>query len=130
MKESEINETYQEFSVKCGERAERLAWAFIIMLAGCLISGHAFQTFAVCAMLSVISLLLGVLQSLWQTVTIWLFKQRVHREQERYKDQPDVTIIEPDNYPDYVGFGAWVFYLLKIATIAAAVCYFVHQILA
>ena len=58
MKESEINETYQEFSVKCGERAERLAWAFIIMLVGCLISGHAFQTFAVCAMLSVISLLL------------------------------------------------------------------------
>ena len=130
MKESEINETYQEFSVKCGERAERLAWAFIIMLVGCLISGHAFQTFAVCAMLSVISLLLGVLQSLWQTVTIWWFKQRVHREQERNKDQPGVTIIEPDNYPDYVGFGAWVFYLLKIATIAAAVCYFVHQILA
>lgn len=130
MKTEEINETYQEFSVKCGERAERLAWAFIGMLTGCLISGHAFQTFAVCAMLSVISLLLGVLQSFWQTVTIWLFKQRVECQQARYKDLPNVTIVAPDNYPNYVGFGAWVFYLLKIATIAAAVCYFVHQILA
>ena len=28
MEKEEINETYQEFSVKCGERAEWLAWLF------------------------------------------------------------------------------------------------------
>ena len=129
MKLQEINETYMNFSEKCGDRAERLAWMFIGMTCAGLVSGHTYSEFLTCAALSVVFMLLGVLQSLWQTVTIWLFKQNVERVKRECEGTAAVQFVEPDGYPNYIGFGAWVFYLLKMVAIAAAVVHFVQRIL-
>jgi hypothetical protein len=112
-----VYDFYQERSVKAGERADQLAWMFIVMMTGGLISGHAFQTFSVCAALSVLYLLLSVMQAVWQTFTSWIFMRQIER-----------TDIKPSDYPSWVGGGAWLFFWLKKITIATAVCYFVHAI--
>jgi hypothetical protein len=45
-------------------------------------------------------------------VTIWLVKCRIKR-----------TGITLNDYPDWVGFGAWVFYWLKMIIIAIGAIY-------
>ena len=116
--EDKVYDFYQERSVKAGERADQLAWMFIVMMTGGLISGHAFQTFSICAMLAAIYMLLSVVQAVWQTFTSWLFKNIIHRTGET-----------PEDYPSWVGGGAWFFFWAKMITIASAVIYFAKAIL-
>ena len=116
--EEQVYDYYQERSVKAGERADQLAWMFIVMMTGGLISGHAFQTFSICAMLAAIYMLLSVVQAVWQTFTSWLFKNIIHRTGEM-----------PEDYPSWVGGGAWFFFWAKMITIASAVIYFAKAIL-
>ena len=103
---------YQERSKVSGDRAEQLAWAMIVLLVGQLIGGSKYAEFYVLGGAALIYLLLSTLQYVWQSVTIWLVKFRIKR-----------TGIVLSDYPDWVGFGAWVFYWLKMIVITAATIY-------
>ena len=111
--EEEVYDFYQESSVRACSRADQLAWMFVMMATGCLIAGHAWQTFLTCAALALVYLLLSVLQAVWQTLTAWLFKRQVAR-----MDTP------PDDYPWWMGCGAWAFFWAKMVAITAAVIHF------
>lgn len=103
---------YQERSGISGDRAEQLAWAMIVLLAGQLIGGSKYAEFYVLGGAGLLYLLLSTLQSVWQSVTIWLIKCRIKR-----------TGIVLSDYPDWVGFGAWAFYWLKMIVIAIGAIY-------
>ena len=103
---------YQERSKVSGDRAEQLAWAMIVLLVGQLIGGSKYAEFYVLGGAALIYLLLSTMQYVWQSVTIWLVKFRIKR-----------TGIVLSDYPDWVGFGAWVFYWLKMIIIAIATIY-------
>ena len=103
---------YQERSKVSGDRAEQLAWAMIALLTGQLIGGSKYAEFYVLGGAALLYLLLSAMQSVWQSVTIWLVKCRIKR-----------TGIQLNDYPDWVGFGAWVFYWLKMFVIAIAAIY-------
>ena len=103
---------YQERSKVSGDRAEQLAWAMIALLTGQLIGGSKYAEFYVLGGAALLYLLLSATQSVWQSVTIWLVKCRIKR-----------TGITLNDYPDWVGFGAWVFYWLKMIVIAIAAIY-------
>lgn len=103
---------YQERSKTSGDRAEQLAWAMIALLTGQLIGGSNYAEFYVLGGAALLYLLLSTMQSVWQSVTIWLVKCRIKR-----------TGILLNDYPDWVGFGAWVFYWLKMIVIALAAIY-------
>lgn len=115
--EEKVYDYNQERSVKAGERANQLAWMFIVMMTGGLISGNVFKTFAVCAALAAAYMLLSVAQAVWQTFTSWLFKQQIKKMD-----------VAPDDYPSWVGGGAWLFFWAKMISIASAVIYFVKAI--
>lgn len=115
--EEEVYDFYQERSGTAGDRADQLAWMFVAMAAGVLISGHAWQTFFVSAALSVTYLLLSVLQAVWQAFTAWLFKRQVSR-----------MATPPTDYPWWIGCGAWLLFWLKMAAITAAVVCFVKSV--
>ena len=115
--EEKAYDDYQERSVKSGDRADQLAWMFIAMAMGVLIAGHVYQSFLVCAALATIYMLLSTLQSVWQTFAIWLIKCRIK--------ESDIVL---DDYPNWVGFGAWIFYWLKMIAITSAVVYFVKVV--
>lgn len=119
---------YQEFSGIAGKRAGDIAWAFIIMMAAGLVSGHAFSTFSICAGLALLHLLLGMMQSLWQSVAFWFCMCREKRIRKQYANLSDEEYTYPEDYPDWVGFVAWVFYYAKMIVIAAAVVYFIHNL--
>ena len=103
---------YQERSKVSGDRAEQLAWAMIVLLAGQLIGGSKYAEFYVLGGAALLYMLLSAMQSVWQSVTIWLVKCRIKR-----------TGIKLNDYPDWVGFGAWVFYWLKMIIIAIGAIY-------
>ena len=103
---------YQERSTTAGDRAERLAWAFILVLCAQFIGGHSFKEPFVMAAGGICYMLLSALQALWQTVTFWIIRTRIKR---------DGLLI--DDYPQWVGGGAWVFYYLKMAVITATATY-------
>lgn len=103
---------YQDRSKTSGDRAEQLAWAMIVLLAGQLIGGSKYAEFYVLGGAALLYLLLSAMQSVWQSVTIWLIKCRINR-----------TGIVLNDYPDWVGFGAWVFYWMKMIVIAIAAIY-------
>lgn len=103
---------YQERSKTSGDRAEQLAWAMIVLLAGQLIGGSKYAEFYMLGGAALLYLLLSTVQSVWQSVTIWLVKCRIKR-----------TGITLSDYPDWVGFGAWVFYWLKMIIIAIGAIY-------
>lgn len=103
---------YQERSKTSGDRAEQLAWAMIVLLAGQLIGGSKYAEFYVLGGAALLYLLLSSMQSVWQSVTIWLVKCRIKR-----------TGIVLNDYPDWVSFGAWVFYWLKMIIIAIGAIY-------
>ena len=84
----------------------------IVLLAGQLIGGSKYAEFYVLGGAALLYLLLSAMQSVWQSVTIWLVKCRIKR-----------TGIQLNDYPDWVGFGAWVFYWLKMIVIAIAAIY-------
>ena len=103
---------YQERSKVSGDRAEQLAWAMIALLTGQLIGGSKYAEFYVLGGAALLYLLLSAMQSAWQSVTIWLVKCRIKR-----------TGIQLNDYPDWVGFGAWVFYWLKMIIIVIGAIY-------
>ena len=103
---------YQERSKTSGDRAELLAWAMIALLAGQLIGGSKYAEFYVLGGAALLYLLLSTMQSVWQSVTIWLIKCRIKH-----------TGIKLNDYPDWIGFGAWVFYWLKMIVIAIGAIY-------
>ena len=103
---------YQKRSKVSGDRAEQLAWAMIALLAGQLIGGSKYAEFYVLGGAALLYLLLSTMQSVWQSVTIWLIKCRIKR-----------TGIVLSDYPNWVGFGAWVFYWLKMIIIAIGAIY-------
>lgn len=115
--EEKVYDFYQERNMKAGERADQLAWMFIVMMTGGLISGHAFQAFSVCASLAAVYMLLSVAQAVWQTFTAWLFKQQIKKTGET-----------PEDYPSWMSGGAWLFFWAKMITIASAVIYFVKAL--
>lgn len=103
---------YQKRSKTSGDRAEQLAWAMIVLLTGQLIGGSKYAEFYVLGGAALLYMLLSAMQSVWQSVTIWLVKCRIKR-----------TGIRLNDYPDWVGFGAWVFYWLKMIIIAIGAIY-------
>jgi len=103
---------YQERSKVSGDRAEQLAWAMIVLLAGQLIGGSKYAEFYVLGGAALLYMLLSIIQYVWQGVTIWLVMCRIKR-----------TGITLSDYPDWVGFGAWVFYWLKMIIIAIGAIY-------
>lgn len=103
---------YQERSKVSGDRAEQLAWAMIALLTGQLIGGSKYAEFYVLGGAALLYLLLSAMQSVWQSVAIWLVKCRIKRM--------GITL---NDYPDWVGFGAWVFYWLKMIIIAIGAIY-------
>jgi len=115
--EEKVYDYYQERSATAGSRADMLAWMFTVMMTGVLISGHAYQTFAVCTALAVLYMFFSIMQAVWQTFASWLFLKRIK----------GIEVL-PDDYPSWVGGGAWLFFWLKMITISSAVCYFVHAI--
>ena len=123
-----MDKDYKDFSSVANQRALQLAWAFILMEAAGLMAGHVFRIFSICAMLAAIFMMLSVLQALWQTVSFWIFKQQVYRERSKYPELTDAEYEWPEDYPNWIGFGAWVFFLAKMAVILAAVVYFTKAI--
>ena len=103
---------YQKRSKTSGDRADQLAWAMIALLASQLIGGSKYAEFYVLGGAALLYLLLSTMQYVWQSVTIWFVKCRIKR-----------TGIVLNDYPDWIGFGAWVFYWLKMIIIAIAAIY-------
>ncbi len=110
--EQAVYDEYQERSKTSGDRAEQLTWAMIVLLAGQLIGGSKYAEFYVLGGAALLYLLLSTMQYVWQSVAIWIVKCRIKR-----------TGITLSDYPDWVGFGAWVFYWLKMIVITAATIY-------
>lgn len=117
--EQRAYDDYQERSATAGDRGSMLAWAFICTMLAQLIGSKYFREPYVLAAGGIAYLLLSTLQSLWQTVTIWLVKCRIKR-----------TGIELDDYPDWIGFGAWVFYWLKMIVLTATAIYAIVKFIA
>lgn len=105
-------EEYQYRSKVSGDRAEQLAWAMIVLLTGQLIGGSKYAEFYVLGGAALLYMLLSIMQYVWQGVTIWLVMCRIKRTGATLSD-----------YPDWVGFGAWVFYWLKMVVIAVGAIY-------
>ena len=103
---------YQERSKTTGNRAEQLAWAMIVLLAGQLVGGSKFAEFYVLGAAALLYLLLSAMQSVWQSVAFWIIKCRIKR-----------TGVTLNDYSNWVGFGAWVFYWLKMIIIALGAIY-------
>ena len=110
--EQKAYETYQERSHAANDRGEQLAWAFIVMLTGMLIAGHGWLEFYVGAACGLAYLLLSMLQATWQTIAIWIIKNRIKMHNLKIED-----------YPQWVGGWAWVFYYLKITLLAIGTIY-------
>jgi hypothetical protein len=110
--ERQAYDDYQERSQTSGARAEQLAWAMIILLGCQMIGGSQYAEFYIMAAAGLAYLLLSVMQALWQAVAMWIIQQRIAR-----------TVKEAQDYPDWVGFGAWCFYWLKMLVLAAGAVY-------
>ena len=105
-------EEYQYRTKESGDRAEQLAWAMIVLLTGQLIGGSKYAEFYVLGGAALLYMLLSIMQYVWQGATIRLVMRRIKR-----------TGITLSDYPDWVGFGAWVFYWLKMIVIAIGAIY-------
>lgn len=114
--EEKAYDDYQERSTTANDRGEQLAWAFIVMLTGMLIANRGFLEFYVGAACGLAYLLLSMIQSAWQTVAIWLVKNRIKRD--------NLTI---DDYPEWVGGWAWVFWYLKIGLLTIGTIYVAYR---
>ena len=110
--EKQIYDDYQERSVTAGNRAEQLAWAFVVILCAQLVGGEHFKEPYVIAAGGICYMLLSALQSLWQAFSMWLFKQKVKRENLQVSD-----------YPNTIGGIAWAFYWAKMIVISITAIY-------
>ena len=114
--EEQVYDYYQERSVKAGERADMLAWALVGMLCAQVIGDHAYLEFYVGGACGIMYMLLSMLQAVWQTVTAWIFKNIIHR-----------TGDTPEDYPEWVGGGAWAFYWLKMTMLTIGTIYVAYR---
>lgn len=117
LKEQEAYRDYQERSNTSGERANQLAWAFIIILCAQFVGSNKYAEPYVMAAGGILYMLLSVVQSLWQAVSIWIVKQLIQKGQMY------------DDYPDWVGGGAWFFYYTKMIVITITSIYAVWSFL-
>lgn len=114
----EVYDYYQERSGAAGNRADQLAWMFVVMAAAVLFSGHTWGVFIEGAVMAAIYMMLSVLQAVWQTFTSWLFMRQLKKMD-----------VAPKDYPSWVGCGEWLFFWLKMITITIPVIYFAKAIL-
>ena len=114
--EEKAYDDYQERSTTANNRGEQLAWAFIVMLTGMLIANRGFLEFYVGAACGLAYLLLSMIQSAWQTIAIWIVKNRIKRDNLAIED-----------YPEWVGGWAWVFWYLKIGLLTIGTIYVVYR---
>ena len=110
--EEKAYDDYQERSTTANDRGEQLAWAFIVLLAGMMIGNHGYLEYYVGAACGLAYLLLSMLQSAWQTIAIWIIKNRIKRD--------NLTI---EDYPEWVGGWAWAFWYLKIGLLTIGTIY-------
>jgi hypothetical protein len=114
--EQKAYDDYQDASLRSKERGDQLAWAFIVLLVGMMIGDHSYLEFYVGAACALAYMLLSTLQSVWQTVAIWIIKNCIKRH--------NLTI---EDYPQWVGGWAWVFYYSKIALLTIGAIYVVWR---
>lgn len=110
MTQQTIYEDYQERSQEAGERSTQIAWMLILCLAGTLVAGKLYDGFIYAGACALIYMLLHAMQAFYQAVAMWVFKQT---GKAKYH--------EPEDYPDWVGGGAWLFYILKMCAITTGV---------
>ena len=114
--EQQAYDDYQERSKTANDRGEQLAWAFIVLLAGMMIGNHGYLEYYVGAACGLAYLLLSMIQSAWQTIAIWIVKNRIKRD--------NLTI---EDYPEWVGGWAWVFWYLKIGLLTIGTIYVAYR---
>jgi hypothetical protein len=114
--EEQAYDDYQERSTSAKDLGEQLAWALIVLLAGMMIGDRCFLEFYVGAACGLAYLLLSMIQSAWQTIAIWIVKQRIKRDN-----------LEIEDYPEWVGGWAWVFWYLKIGLLTFGTIYVVYK---
>ena len=114
--EEKAYDDYQERSTTANDRGEQLAWAFIVLLAGMMIGNHGYLEYYVGAACGLVYLLLSMIQSAWQTIASWIVKNRIKRD--------NLTI---EDYPEWVGGWAWVFWYLKIGLLTIGTIYVVYR---
>ena len=114
--EQKMYDDYQERSKTANDRGEQLAWAFIVLLAGMMIGNHGYLEYYVGAACGLAYLLLSMIQSAWQTVAIWIVKNRIKRDNRTLED-----------YPEWVGGWAWVFWYTKIGLLTIGTIYVVYR---
>lgn len=109
--ESQAYEEYQERTKKSSDVANQLSWCVILILIFSLAGKNDYRQFYVMAAAGLAYLLLSMMQYMWQGVTIWIVKQRIHK---------GATL---EDYPEWIGFVAWIFYYVKMLVIAAGTLY-------
>jgi hypothetical protein len=114
--EEKAYDDYQERSNTANDRGEQLAWAFIVLLAGMMIGNHGYLEYYVGAACGLVYLLLSMIQSAWQTIAIWIIKNRIKRD--------NLTI---EDYPEWVGGWAWVFWYTKIGLLTIGTIYVAYR---
>jgi hypothetical protein len=114
--EEKAYDDYQERSKTANDRGEQLAWAFIVLLAGMMIGNHGYLEYYVGAACGLAYLLLSMIQSAWQTIAIWIIKNRIKRD--------NLTI---EDYPEWVGGWAWVFWYTKIGLLTIGTIYVAYR---
>ena len=114
--EEKAYDDYQERSKTANDRGEQLAWAFIVLLAGMMIGNHGYLEYYVGAACGLAYLLLSMIQSAWQTIAIWIVKNRIKRDNLAIED-----------YPEWVGGWAWVFWYLKIGLLTIGTIYVAYR---
>ena len=114
--EEKAYDDYQERSTTANDRGEQLAWAFIVLLAGMMIGNHGYLEYYVGAACGLAYLLLSMIQSAWQTVAIWIVKNHIKRDNLAIED-----------YPEWVGGWAWVFWYTKIGLLTIGTIYVAYR---
>ena len=114
--EEKAYDDYQERSTTANDRGEKLAWAFIVLLAGMMIGNHGYLEYYVGAACGLAYLLLSMIQSAWQTIAIWIVKNRIKRDNLSIED-----------YPEWVGGWAWVFWYTKIGLLTIGTIYVAYR---
>ena len=117
--EEKAYDDYQERSQTAGDRGNMLAWAFVCTMFAQLIGSKYFREPYVLAAGGIAYLMLSTMQAWWQTVALWIIKCRIKSKNLSIND-----------YPDWVGGGAWVFYWLKMIVITVTSIYAIVKFIA
>lgn len=117
--EEQSYKDYQERSQTAGDRGNMLAWAFVCTMFAQFIGSKYFREPYVLAAGGIAYLMLSTMQAWWQTVALWIIKCRIKSKNLRIND-----------YPDWVGGGAWVFYWLKMIVITVTSIYAIVKFIA